>query len=170
MPEHGKASAKIQGTYEKEKQYECQKCKLKLENKKNLRDHVCNTQKKIECECCGYEFLSELHLKHHKELITEKALNLVNYVSSISIENPAEKVKHEDITLDYCDDCGLTMLLDSAHTEERCDKNQYSFYDKISLKFNAEVLNVSKIKAVMQKAIEENWCTYSCNHLSLIHI
>ena len=75
LPEHNKASPKIQGTYKKEKYYACEKCNLKLENKKNLRDHDCNTQKKTECKCCGYEFLSELHLKHHKELITKDALN-----------------------------------------------------------------------------------------------
>ena len=75
LPQHNKESPKIQDTYEKEKHYVCEKCNLKLENKKNLRDHDCNTQKKTECKCCGYEFLSELHLKHHKELITKDALN-----------------------------------------------------------------------------------------------
>ena len=33
---------------EKENQYECKLCKLRFENKNNLRDHICNTQKKIE--------------------------------------------------------------------------------------------------------------------------
>ena len=57
MPESGEACEKdnendeenvqakhIQSTHEKESQYECKDCKLKLENKNNLRDHVCNTQ------------------------------------------------------------------------------------------------------------------------------
>ena len=95
----------------KEDQYECKECKLKLENEKNLRDHVCKTQKKTECECCGYEFLSAPHLKHHKELITEGALNLENHMNSIPIQYPSEKVKDENIIFDLCDDCGLTMLL-----------------------------------------------------------
>ena len=32
----------------KEDQYECKDCKLKSENKNNLRNHVCNTQKKLK--------------------------------------------------------------------------------------------------------------------------
>ena len=32
----------------KEDQYECKDCNMKLENKNNLRNHICNTQKKIE--------------------------------------------------------------------------------------------------------------------------
>ena len=32
----------------KEDQYECKDCKLKSENKNNLRHHVCNTQKKLK--------------------------------------------------------------------------------------------------------------------------
>ena len=153
-------------TAKEEKQYECKKCKLKL-NKKILRDHVCHTQKKTECECCGYEFLSEPHLKHHKELITKGTLNLVKNMSPIPIDNPSEKVGEEDITFEFfelCEECGLTRLLDIAHTKERCDKNQFPFYDKISSEFIAEVLNASQNKAAIQKAIEENRCTYSCEH------
>ena len=56
------------------------------------------------------------------------------------------------------------MLLDIAHTNERCDENQFPFYYKISSEFIAEVLNASQNKAAIQKAIEENRCTYFCEH------
>ena len=56
------------------------------------------------------------------------------------------------------------MLLDIAHTKERCDENQFPFYYEISSEFIAEVLNASQNKAAIQKAIEENRCTYSCEH------
>ena len=80
-----------------------------------------------KCGCCGYEFLSKPHLKLHKEIVMEKAGKLVNYLSPISIRDPEEKVKYEDITFYSCDNCSITILLDSAHTAETCDKDQRPF-------------------------------------------
>ena len=70
-------------------------------------------------------------------------------MSPIPIDNPSEKVGEEDITFEFfelCEECGLTMLLDIAHTKERCDENQFPFYYKISSEFIAEVLNASQNK------------------------
>ena len=119
-----------------------------------------------KCECCGHEFLSKPHLKRHKEIITEKAQNLNTYVSPIFIQNPDEKVGYEDITFYSCEDCGLTLLLDNAHTEERCDNsNQHPFYNKISSEFNADVLNIPQNKIAIQNAIEEERAIYyACDH------
>merc|ERR1711994_477497 len=127
--------------------YQCEECGKRSTRWKILRDHVCHTQKKTECECCGYDFLSKSHLKHHKELITKGTLNLVKNMSSIPIGDPAEKVGEEDITFEdfeLCEECGLTMLLDIAHTKERCDENQFDFYYEISSEFIEEVLNASQ--------------------------
>ena len=106
---------------EKEDQYECKDCKLRFENKNNLRDHVCNTQE-------GEEMKGALIAKEDK---------LNNEPENLIVINTDEEKEINDNTFPYkcpiCDKQEKNKALMQLHKENtHADQKRLPYEEWIS--------------------------------------